>query len=66
MARRPKREIRDARFRCLDHDHRFTAKVPQLGHYVAESAEPVRWVVLSTQGVTCPYCGSPRVEVEED
>src|SRR5215204_2960136 len=56
-----KREIRPARPRCVDNDHRFTAQVRQVGHYVAESPQPVKWVVETTEGITCPYCGS-RVE----
>jgi hypothetical protein len=63
MARPPKREIRPARLRCIDNDHRFVAEVPQLGHFVAELPQPAKWVVeTTTQGVTCPYCGS-RVEL---
>ena len=65
MARPPKRELRPARFRCVDNDHRFVAEVSQLGHYVAEESQPVRWVVEDPDRVICPYCGS-RVEAVQD
>ena len=58
MARPPKREMRPAELRCVDNGHRFTARVPWLGHFVAESPEPFRWVVETTEGVTCPECGA--------
>jgi hypothetical protein len=61
MARAPKREVRLAELRCLDNGHRFKARVSQVGHCVAEEPEPAVWVVESTEGVTCPFCGS-RVE----
>jgi len=61
MARAPKREMRLAELRCLDNDHRYKARAPQVGHYVAEEREPAVWVVESTEGVTWPFCGS-RVE----
>lgn len=64
MDRPPKREMRPATLRCIDNGHLFTARVPQLGHYVAESNEPVLWAVESTEGVTCPECGSPAEPVE--
>jgi hypothetical protein len=45
MARAPKREVRLAELRCLDNGHHFKARVPQVGHFVAEEPEPTVWVV---------------------
>jgi hypothetical protein len=61
MAKPPKREKRLAELRCLDNGHRFKARVPQVGHIRAEEREPSNWVVESTEGLPCPFCGS-RVE----
>jgi hypothetical protein len=61
MARAPKREMRLAELRCLDNGHRYKARVPQVGRFVAEETKPSNWVVESTEGITCPFCGS-RVE----
>ena len=65
MARPTRRERRLAELRCLDNGHRFKTAVPQVGHFVAEDPEPAVWVVESTEGVTCPFCGS-LVEVLKD
>jgi len=62
MARPPKREDRPAKLRCLNCDHHFIALVPQMGHYVAEIIEPVKWVVSSTGSAECPLCDSRLVE----
>jgi hypothetical protein len=62
MAKPPKREKRLAELRCLDNGHRFKARVPQVGHFVAEEGSYATvWEVESTESVTCPFCGS-RVE----
>ncbi len=58
MPRPPRRKIRPARLRCTNCGQQFIASVPQLGHFVEESPQPVRWVVESTDGVTCPSCRS--------
>ena len=39
MARAPKKEERLAELRCLDNGHRFKARVPQVGHFMAEERE---------------------------
>ncbi len=61
MAKAPKREERLAELRCLDNGHRFKARVPQVGYFVAEESYPTVWEVESTEGLPCPFCGS-RVE----
>jgi hypothetical protein len=66
MARPPKPELRPAELRCLDNDHRFAAEGWHLEHYVAGSDEPVLlWVVETTEGVTCPFCGSRANSVKD-
>jgi hypothetical protein len=49
MARSPQREIRPERLRCIDNGHVFIAQVPQLGHYVEDSNQPVLWAVDTTE-----------------
>jgi hypothetical protein len=56
------REIRPARFRCLDNGHRFVERVWQVGQTVEEVDEPSNWKVADPDSVTCPKCRS-RVEV---
>jgi hypothetical protein len=52
--------------RCLDNGHDFTADVWQLGHESEESGpQDIIWRVETTDGVTCPYCDSRVVPVEE-
>jgi hypothetical protein len=57
-----KREMRLARFRCLDNDHRFVKTVRQVGQTVEEQAEAFNWRVENPDSVRCKQCGSP-VEV---
>ena len=66
MSRPPKRENIPANLRCLNCGHQFMELVPQIGHYVAEMPQPVKWVVLSTDGTACPFCGSKLVEERGD
>jgi Zn finger protein HypA/HybF involved in hydrogenase expression len=62
MSRPPKRENKPANLECLNCGHHFIAVVPQMGHYVAEIPQPVKWVVSSTDSAACPSCGSDLVE----
>jgi len=57
-----KRELRAAKLQCLVCGYRFSARVWQKGLYVQELDEPYDWVVENTEGVTCPRCGSNRLE----
>ncbi len=61
MPRPPKRENIPADLQCLNCGHHFMV-VPQIGDYVAEIPQPVRWVMSSASGVACPTCGSGLVE----
>ena len=61
MAGRLGREIRPRELRCDACGHRFTERVPQKPHFLAEQDEPVFWTVVSTDGVRCPSCGSSQV-----
>ncbi len=62
MAGPPKRGDRPTELLCLNCDHHFVAVVPQMGQYVAEHPEPVKWVVSGTSATVCPECGSGLVE----
>lgn len=53
---------RSANLRYLNCGHHFIAVMPQMGHYVAEIPEPVKWVVSSTSNAVCPSCGSELAE----
>ena len=57
-----KRELRAAKLQCLVCGYRFSAQVWQKGLYVQELDEPYDWVVENTEGLTCPRCGSNRLE----
>ena len=64
MARPPKREFRQATFRCIKNGHVFVKPVWQSGQTVEERDEPTTWTVEAPDAVRCPECGS-RVEVLE-
>jgi DNA-directed RNA polymerase subunit RPC12/RpoP len=66
MARPERREFRSAKLQCLDCGHRISAVAWQKAQYIEELEEPFRWVVINTEGIACPRCGSHRLaQVEE-
>lgn len=62
MTGAPEGENRSAKLLCLNCGHHFIAVVPQMGRYVAEHPEEVKWVVTGTSATVCPSCGSGLVE----
>jgi rubredoxin len=51
-------------FRCRECGFEFEASVPHLVDYAEDSSEPIRWTAERI-GVTCPSCGSWRVELQD-
>jgi hypothetical protein len=51
-------------FLCRECGYEFEASVPHLVDYADDSSEPVGWTAERI-GVTCPSCGSWRVEVQD-
>ena len=57
-------EHRPLEFLCRECGHEFEASVPHLVDYAEDSSEPVGWTAERI-GVTCPSCGTWRVEVQD-
>jgi DNA-directed RNA polymerase subunit RPC12/RpoP len=59
-------EYRYANLRCLNCDHQFREQAWQFGHDVEEgNPQDIQWKVDRIEGVTCPHCGSDRLEQAE-
>jgi predicted RNA-binding Zn-ribbon protein involved in translation (DUF1610 family) len=59
-----KRVHRSMEFQCRECGYEFVASVPHLVDYAEDSLQPIRWTAERI-GVTCPSCGSWRVEVQD-
>ena len=59
-----RREHRPMGFLCRECGYEFEASVPHLVDYAEGNPEPVGWTAERI-GVTCPSCGTWRVEVQD-
>jgi len=59
-----RREHRPMGFLCRECGQEFEAPVPHLVDYAEGNPQPVGWTAERI-GVTCPSCGSWRVEAQE-
>jgi len=68
MARPPKREMRDATFRCLDEDFLFPGKMEYVGHDAGEEegySQGIRWEQGQARA-NCPHDPTHRIELVEE